>query len=59
MIVIADTSLINYLVLIEQIEVLPKLYGRILIPPSVYEELQQGSHPRSRAPLGSRSSELA
>jgi hypothetical protein len=27
MIVIADTSPINYLVLIEQIEVLPKLYG--------------------------------
>jgi predicted nucleic acid-binding protein len=35
MIVIADTSPINYLVLIEQIEVLPTLYGQILIPPSV------------------------
>lgn len=41
MIVIADTSPINYLVLIEQIEVLPKLYGRILIPPAVCEELQR------------------
>jgi predicted nucleic acid-binding protein len=45
MIVIADTSPINYLVLIEQIEVLPKLYGRILIPPSVYEELQSVRNP--------------
>jgi predicted nucleic acid-binding protein len=45
MIVIADTSPINYLVLIEQIEVLPKLYGRILIPPSVCEELQRARTP--------------
>ena len=30
MIVIADTSPINYLIWIAQIDVLPKLYGRIL-----------------------------
>ncbi len=41
MIVIAETSPINYLVLIEQIEALPKLYGRILVPPSVCEELKR------------------
>jgi predicted nucleic acid-binding protein len=35
MIVVADTSPINYLVLIGQIEILPHLYGRILIPSSV------------------------
>ncbi len=40
MIVIADTSLINYLIRIGEIEVLPKLYGRILVPPSVYGELK-------------------
>lgn len=45
MIVIAGTSPINYLVIIEQIEVLPKLYGRILIPPSVCEELQRARTP--------------
>jgi predicted nucleic acid-binding protein len=45
MIVIADTSPINYLVLIEHIEALPKLYGRILIPPSVHEELQRARTP--------------
>lgn len=40
MIVVADTSPINYLIWIEQIEVLPKLYGRILTPPAVREELR-------------------
>ncbi len=37
--VVSDTSPINYLVLIGQINVLPTLYGRVLIPQSVYEEL--------------------
>jgi predicted nucleic acid-binding protein len=45
MIVIADAGPVNYLILIEEIEVLPALYGRILIPPSVCKELQ-----RPRAP---------
>jgi predicted nucleic acid-binding protein len=44
MIVIADTSPINYLVQIGEI-VLPRLYsGQILVPPSVYNELK---HPRA------------
>lgn len=37
--VVSDTSPINYLVLIGQINVLSTLYGRVLIPQSVYEEL--------------------
>jgi predicted nucleic acid-binding protein len=45
MIVIADTGPINYLILIGEIQVLPALYDRVLIPPSVNEELA-----RSRAP---------
>lgn len=45
MIVIADTGPINYLILIGEIEVLPALYGRIVVPPSVCEELK-----RPRAP---------
>jgi len=45
MIVIADTSPINYLILIGEIEVLPQLYGRVLVPPAVYDELK-----RPRAP---------
>jgi predicted nucleic acid-binding protein len=40
MVVVADTSQINYLVLIGQIEILPRLYMRILIPPAVLEELK-------------------
>jgi len=39
-IVVADTSPINYLVLMEHIEVLPHFYGTVAIPPSVWEELQ-------------------
>jgi predicted nucleic acid-binding protein len=46
MIVVADTTPINYLILIEEIDVLPKLYGRVMIPRAVNEELM-----RSRAPL--------
>jgi predicted nucleic acid-binding protein len=45
MIVIADTSPINYLVQIGEIAVLPRLYsGQILVPPSVYNEPK---HPRA------------
>lgn len=35
MIVVADSTPINYLILIEEIEVLPKLYGRVIIPRAV------------------------
>ena len=37
--VVSDTSPINYLVLIGQINVLSRLNGRVLIPQSVYGEL--------------------
>ncbi|HKG47184.1 MAG TPA: DUF3368 domain-containing protein [Pyrinomonadaceae bacterium] len=37
--VVADTSPLNYLVLIDQINLLPQLYGRVLIPESVLDEL--------------------
>lgn len=35
MIVVDDTSPLNYLVLIGHVEILPYFYQRILIPPSV------------------------
>ena len=44
MIVIADTGPINYLIQIQEIEILPVLYGRILVPASVCDELK---HPRA------------
>jgi len=42
MIVVSDTSPINYLVLIEFQDLLPKLFGRILIPGAVRRELESG-----------------
>jgi len=41
MLVVSDTSPINYLVLIQQEILLPALYGRVAIPPAVYGELQR------------------
>ena len=48
MLVIADTSPLHYLVLIDHPEVLPVLFGRVLIPSAVTEELQR---PRTPAPV--------
>jgi predicted nucleic acid-binding protein len=48
MIVISDTSPINYLILIECVNVLPELYGRVVIPEGVLEELQRQSTPNDR-----------
>jgi predicted nucleic acid-binding protein len=47
MIVIADTTPLNYLVLIDQVEILPQLYGRVLIPPAVWEEFQRPETPEA------------
>jgi len=49
MIVVADTTPVNYLILIGEIDVLPKLYGRVVIPHAVQEEWI-----RSRAPASVR-----
>ncbi|MGA2705882.1 MAG: DUF3368 domain-containing protein [Isosphaeraceae bacterium] len=40
MIVVSDTSPLNYLVLIEEVEVLPAIFGRVVVPPAVIDELQ-------------------
>ncbi len=55
MIVVADASPLHYLVLIEQIAVLSLLYGQVLVPSVVCEELQR---PQTRRPgeAGPRSS---
>jgi predicted nucleic acid-binding protein len=45
MIVIADTTPLNYLILIDQSGLLPRLYGRVLIPQGVYDELHQERTP--------------
>lgn len=45
MIVVADTSPLRYLILIEEIRVLPALYGRVIVPPGVVAELNQERTP--------------
>jgi predicted nucleic acid-binding protein len=45
MLVIVDTSPLHYLVLIEQTAILPLLFGDILVPPAVVEELQRPRTP--------------
>src|ERR1700732_4836027 len=37
--IVADTTPLNYLVLIQAAEILPNLYGTVLIPPAVKAEL--------------------
>jgi predicted nucleic acid-binding protein len=44
-IVVADTSPLNYLLLIRNVEVLPALYGAIIIPSAVLDELTAPSTP--------------
>lgn len=44
MIVVADTSPLNYLVLIGEADLLYRLYGRVLIPQAVLSELE---HPET------------
>jgi predicted nucleic acid-binding protein len=45
MIVVADTSPLNYLVLIGEIELLAALYQKVLIPEEVLRELQRTGTP--------------
>jgi predicted nucleic acid-binding protein len=45
MIVVADTSPINYLLLIGHIDLLPRLYGRVVVPTSVALELSDADAP--------------
>ncbi|MGA3309147.1 MAG: DUF3368 domain-containing protein [Xanthobacteraceae bacterium] len=43
--VVADTGPLNYLVLIEAIDVLPRLFEQILVPAAVYDELAHADAP--------------
>jgi predicted nucleic acid-binding protein len=45
-VVVADTTPLNYLVLIEQVEVLHRLFGEVMIPEAVLTELR---HPKAPA----------
>ncbi|MFM2295873.1 MAG: hypothetical protein RLZZ350_2286 [Verrucomicrobiota bacterium] len=45
MIVVSDTSPINYLLAIGQIDLLPRLFGKIILPAAVVAELQAADAP--------------
>ena len=45
MIIVSNTSIINYLVLIEHINLLSKLFKQIIIPQEVYNELSETAAP--------------
>jgi predicted nucleic acid-binding protein len=46
-IAVSDTSVISYLVIIEEMDLLPRLFGRVLIPQAVLEELNDPRSPLS------------
>jgi predicted nucleic acid-binding protein len=45
MIIVADTSPLNYLVLIREIELLPGLFGQVIVPHAVWAELHAPGTP--------------
>jgi len=45
MIIVSDTTPINYLVLIGQIDLLEELFGRVIIPPAVFDEFHHPGTP--------------
>ena len=46
MIVISDTTPINYLILVGKIFILPELLGKVIIPFAVFQELQSDKTPK-------------
>lgn len=45
MIVVADAAPLRYLILIEHADVLPALYGQVIVPPAVLRELSNERTP--------------
>ena len=46
-IVVSNTSPLNYLTLIERIDILPALFGTVLVPPSLTRELAHELAPQA------------
>ena len=53
-VVVADTSPLNYLVLIQEVSVLAQLYGEVLVPDIVIAELKDPDAPTAVAQWASR-----
>jgi predicted nucleic acid-binding protein len=45
-IVVADTTPLQYLILIQYEQILPALYGQVVVPPAVIEELSRDETPQ-------------
>ena len=43
--IVADTTVFRYLVVLEVMDILPALFGHVLIPPAVCNELQRARTP--------------
>jgi predicted nucleic acid-binding protein len=54
MIVVSDTSPLNYLILIERVNVLPILFNRVVAPPAVVAELCHPEAPKVVADWASK-----
>jgi len=46
-VVVSDTSPLHYLILCSAEKILPQLFGQVMIPPTVFHELQQANTPPS------------
>jgi hypothetical protein len=46
-VVVSDTSAICYLILIDAIDLLPQLFGELVIPPAVHQELTSHGAPET------------
>ena len=58
MLVVVDTTPINYLVLIDHVLLLASLYEQVIIPRAVAAELPAPESPRRRASLGGQPAAL-
>jgi predicted nucleic acid-binding protein len=47
MIIVSDTTPLNYLILIGDVDVLRLLFSQVVIPQAVYDEMQHDSTPDS------------
>ncbi len=45
MIIISDTTPISELAKVNHLDLLPKIFGEVIIPQGVFQELQEGQHP--------------
>jgi predicted nucleic acid-binding protein len=43
--VVADTSPVSYLLILDHIDILPRLFGRVFVPEAVHKELCHPSAP--------------